>query len=96
MCARVPAVVTTANTFECSTETAQPLRHAHSPLVFLEYRLKPWRFCGGTSSHDDTTWVAEDVLETRLLARAELFAARKKPELERHAGEALQWLGGRH
>jgi len=91
ICARVPAVWAGIR-IDCAPTNAEPLENASSPLVFLRFRIKPIKFCGSTSTHDEVTWVAKTDLAARLAKRGELFQTRKQPQLALRALEALVWL----
>lgn len=91
ICARVPSVWAGMR-IDCAPSNAEPLENASSPLVFLRFRIKPIKFCGSTSTHDEMTWVTKPDLAARLAKRGSIFTSRKQPQLALRALEALVWL----
>jgi hypothetical protein len=92
ICARVQPMYTTADQIDCGGSNATPLANPSSPLMFLEFKVEPFQFCGGTSSHDEVVWFSRAELAQRLDRRGSLFVARKRWSLATTALEALVWL----
>ena len=92
ICARVQPMYTTADQIDCGGNNATPLANPSSPLIFLEFKVEPFKFCGGTSWHDEVVWVSRTELAQRLDRRGSLFVARKRWSLATTALEALVWL----
>jgi hypothetical protein len=91
MCARVRPVIGEVE-IGCDATTATARASPSSALVFLEFQITPFRFCGGTSTHDEMIWLSRSELAQRLRHRGSLFTARKRWTLARTALEALRWL----
>jgi hypothetical protein len=89
--ARIPPVIGDVE-IGCDETTATTLAGPSSTLVFLEFQIRPFRFCGGTRTHDETIWLSRSELAQRLRHRGSLFTARKRWTLARTALEALRWL----
>ncbi|MFN0246383.1 MAG: hypothetical protein ACKV2T_05720 [Kofleriaceae bacterium] len=92
ICARTASVYTGAGQIDCANTNAKPFVNASSPLVFLRFHVAPFKFCGGTSTHDEMTWVSRSALASRLAKRGAHFSARKRWALAERALEAWVWL----
>lgn len=92
ICARVSPVMWTGGQIDCEPTNAEPLENANSQLVFLRFQIKPFKFCGGTSTHDEMLWITKPALKARLANRGSLFSTRNQTQRALRALEALVWL----